>query len=297
MKRLLISLLLGIVIAGSLHEAEAQTARERGIGPFNLSTRRGDITIRLLRREGDMIWLDRQVQSGQWIETGVPKIDIIEFRAPRPPEFIAADAAQNPEQIASAIDQLRRMVARLRAYRDLPGIPVHEALLLTAQLNERREFWRDALQNYEELLAQTYAMSDRPLIRYRAGLCLAKMQQYERALAYLLDDPVPEEDLDLWSLVMQARAGSLAATGRHREAVDALLHLIVFHPYSLNNEVNALANIIPAYIAIGDWDAVMKSYEALQRDYPEAPETTTAGELLAAYTEKVDAERAFQIIE
>ncbi len=277
--------------------AMAQTTRERGFGPFTLVTRRGETTIRILRREDDMIWVDRQVQSGSWVETGVPRREIIALRAPRPEEFIRADAATTPEEISAAIDQLRRMVSRMRNFRDLPGIPVHEAIFLQGQLNERRQYWREALQQYEELLAQTYTMPDRPFIRYRAGICLWRMEQKERALTFLLDDPLPEEDLDLLSEILYARADSLAATKRHREAIDAYLALVVFYPYVANNEPRALAGLLPCYIALGDWDAVMKTFEALQGDYPHAPETAASEAMLIRFNEQVQAERAFHLMD
>ncbi len=278
-------------------QVAAQTARERGYGPFTLVTARGEVTVRLIRREGDMIWMDRQVQSGEWIETGIPKNTIIALRAPRPPEFAKADLAVTSEAIPPAIDELRRLIGRLRTYRDLPGIPVHEAILITAQLNERREFWRDALALYEELLAQTYEMKDRPLIRYRAGLCHWQLDEKEKALGYLMDEPVPEEELALWSSVMFARGDCLASLGRHREAVDIFLTMIVFHPYDQNNEARALAALLPSYMALDDWDAVMKSFEALQGDYPEAPETAKAQERMAKYTTRAEPEKEFQSTE
>lgn len=279
------------------HGTLAQTSIERGVGPYTLNTKRGEITVRLLRREGDMIWLDRQVQSGQWLETGVPRSDVVEFKAPRPPEFIAADKARAPGDIPPVIDQLRKMIAKLRAFRDLPGIPVDEAILITARLNEQRGFWRDALQQYEELLGQTYEIPTRQRIRYMAGLCLWKMQEKQKALTYLLDNPAPEDDMALLSSVLQARGDCLAATGRHREAVDCYLSLIVFYPYEQSNEVQALSRIIPSYIELGEWDAVMKTFDALQGAYPEAPETAEAGKVLASHSEKVEAEKQFQLNE
>lgn len=281
----------------ALQSARAQTAVERGVGPYTLNTKRGEITVRVLRREGDMIWLDRQVQSGQWLETGIPKSDIVEFKAPRAPELLAADKIRNPAEIPPVIDQLRKMIAKLRAFRDLPGIPVDEAIVMTAKLNEQRGFWRDALQQYEELLGQNYEIPNRQRIRYLAGLCLWKMQEKPKALTYLLDNPVPEDDLALLSSVLQARGDCLAATGRHREAVDCYLSLIVFYPFEQSNEVQALSRIIPSYIEMGEWDAVMKTFDALQSTYPEAPETAEAGKLLASHSEKVAAEKQFQLNE
>jgi len=294
------TVILGLVVVtlfGFSGQASAQTSIERGVGPYTLNTKRGEITVRLLRREGDMIWLDRQVQSGEWLETGVPRSDVVEFKAPRPPEFIAADKARTPEEISTVIDQLRKLISRLRTFRDLPGIPVDEAIMITARLNEQRGFWRDALPHYEELLGQSYEIPDRQRVRYLAGLCLWKMQDKPKALTYLLDNPVPEDDMSLLSSVLLARADCLAATGRHREAADCYLSLIVFYPYEQSNEVQALSRIIPSYIELGEWDAVMKTFDALQGAYPEAPETAETGKLLARHAEKVEAEKQFQVNE
>lgn len=295
-RRLIFTSVLVVELLASVM-AFAQTTRERGFGPYTISTQRGEITARILRREGDMIWVDRQVQSGNWVETGLPKSEIITFQSSRPGEFLAADRATTPGQIGPAIDGLRRFVALRRPYRDLPGFGVDEALLLHAQLNERRSSWRDALQLYEDVLSQTYEIANRQQIRYRAGLCLWRMDQKEKALNYLLDDPIPEEDLDLWSAVAHARADSLAAVNRHREAIDGYLNMIVFHPYEQSNEVRALSAIIPSYIALADWDAVTKTLAALKTDYPEAAETKAAEELLAKYPDQLESEKQFQITE
>jgi tetratricopeptide (TPR) repeat protein len=296
MRPLYIALLAMVVMtAGAV--VEAQTTRERGLGPFELTTRRGDVTVRLLRREGDMIWVDRQVRSGEFIETGIPAREVIAFRSPPPRLFAVAEQAATPEQIGAVIDQLRRYVAQFRAYRDLPGIPVNEALLKMAQLNERREFWRDALVIYRELMEQPYDFPGKDMIRYQAGLNLRRMNQCEAALEYLLDDPVPDTDLDVMSTILHARAECLAAAGRAREAVDTYLQLIVFYPYIAGNEVRALAGIVPQFVALQDWDAAVKALEALRRDYAEAEETVATEILLAKYAEQVEREKQFQVIE
>ncbi len=289
----LLALSIGLLPAN----APAQTTRERGHGPYLLVTPRGEVMVRLLRRDGDMVWMDRRMDSGEWVETGVPTQRILDLKAPRPREFVRADEIVSNDQIPEVIDELRRLVARLRSFRDLPGIPVHEALMLQASLNERRSFWREALNTYQEILDQPGETADHLLIQYRAGICLWHLEEFEKALAFLLINPVPEEELNLWSEVMFARADCLAQVERHREAVDAFLPMVVFHPFAQTNEARALSAIIPSFIALGDWDAAMKSFEALQADYPDAPETTAANELLAQYTGEVAAEQVFDINE
>ncbi len=275
----------------------AQTARERGLGPYTLVTKRGEIQVRLIRRDGDMIWVDRLVLSGNYVETGIPRSDIVEFKSPKPQVFTTAEQAQTPEQISAAIDALRRMVAQLRSYRDLPGIPVNAALIQQAKLNERRAYWRDALLTYQELLALPYEFPERRMIRYNAGLCLWRMEQKDKALEFLMDDPVPDEDLVIMSDILYARADSLSAAGRHRDAIETYLDLIVFHPYTQTNELRAMSGILPNYIALQDWDATVKTIEAMKRDYADAAETVAAQTMLEKYTEQVNKEKQFQVTE
>ena len=295
MNRWIAILVLVAGLAGFI--AEAQTARERGIGPFTLVTKRGEITVRLLRREENMIWVDRLVQSGQFVETGIPRSEIIEFKQPRPRLFQMADEAQGEAAIGAAIDQLRRYVAQLRPYRDLPGIPVNEALILQGKLNERRGFWRDAILIYQELLNQPYDFKERPMIRYAAGLCLWRMDQKEKALEFLLDDPVPDDDMDVMAEILYARADSLASTGRHREAIDTYLGMIVFYPFVQTNELRALSGILPSYAALNDWDAAVKTIEALKRDYADAPETEAAMAAMDKFAAEVEKEKQFHVVE
>jgi len=277
--------------------AVAQTTRERGFGPYTLVTRRGEATVRILRRDGDIVWVDRQVQSGAYVETGVPRSEIMEFKAPRPALFDLAEKTEKPEDISGIIDQLRRLSAQLRPYRDLPGIPMNDALILQAKLNERREYWRDALLIYQELMSQSYDFPGKNMVRYWAGTCLWKMNQKEKALEYLLDEPIPDEDMDFFSDILYMRANSFSSLGRHREAVDTYLQMIVFYPYYRTNELRALSGILTNYIALQDWDATTKSLEALKLDYAEAPQTLEAEAMMQKYQEQLDKERQFKIVE
>jgi len=277
--------------------AIAQTVRERGIGPYTLVTRRGEVTVRLLRRDGDIIWVDRLVQSGSYVETGIPRSEVIEFKSAKPVLFVQAEQAQTPEQISATIDGLRRLVAQLKPYRDLPGIQVNAAMIHQAKLNEKREYWRDALVIYQELLTQPYDFPEKNMIRYWSGMNLWRMNQKDKALEFLSDDPIPDEDMNFMSDVLNARADSLSAGGKNREAVDTYLSMIVFYPYVRTNELRALSGIIPNYIALKDWDAVIKSIDAMKLDYAEAPETAAAITLLEKYTAEVEQENQFKVLE
>jgi len=276
---------------------EAQTTRERGFGPYTLITRRGEATVRILRRDGDIVWVDRLVQSGAYVETGVPRSEIMEFKAPRPALFDQAEKVEKPEEVSAIIDQLRRLSAQLRPYRDLPGISMNEALILQAKLNEKREYWRDALLIYQELMNQPYDYPGKNMVRYWAGINLWKMNQKEKALEYLMDEPIPDEDMDLFSDILFMRANSYSELGRHREAVDTYLQMIVFYPYYRTNELRALSGILTNYIALQDWDATTKSLEALKLDYAEAPQTLEAEAMLQKYQEQLEKERQFKIVE
>ena len=297
-KAILARVFIAAVLTVTLADlTSAQTVRERGIGPYTLSTKRGEINVRLLRRDGDIIWVDRLVQSGSYVETGIPRAEIIEFKTAKPALFAMAEQAQTPEQISAAVDQLRRFVAQMRLYRDLPGIPVNTALILQAHLNEKREYWRDALVIYQELMSQPYDYPDKNMVRYWSGLNLWRMDQKEKALEYLMDDPIPDEDQNIMSDILYARADCLSKVGRNREAADTYLSMIVFYPYVRNNELRAFAGIVPVFIALQEWDAAIKEVEAMKLDYPDAPETAAAIASLEKFTSQVENEKKFKAVE
>jgi tetratricopeptide (TPR) repeat protein len=295
MKRIGFIVMTMLLLGGEF--LQAQTVRERGIGPYTLVTKRGEVTVRLLRRDGDIIWVDRLVQSGSYIETGIPRSEIIEFKSPKPALFEQAEQAYSTEQITTAIDQLRRMAAQLRPYRDLPGIQVNAAMIQQAKLNERRSYWRDALVIYQELLTQPYDFPEKNMIRYWSGLNLWRMGQKDKALEFLDDDPIPDEDMGFMSDVLNARADCYSAAGKNREAIDTYLSMIVFYPYVRTNELRAMSGIVPNYIALQDWDAVVKTVDAMKLDYAEAPETAATIALLEKYQAQVEEEKKFKIVE
>lgn len=294
------ALLLVIAAAGlcgiGAPRATAQTERERGLGPFTLVTMRGEITARLLRRDGDIVWVDRLTSDGVYVETGVPVEEIVNFVAPRPRLFELAEQpidGYSPDQIKALHDGLRKMAAQYRPYRDLPGIPTDQAIRIQAGLYEKQEMWRDAYLLYLDLLQLPYRVENRERIQLLTGMCLWHMDRKEDALDYLLDTPIPDDDLAFFSRVMKARADCLAAAGRTLEALEDRLYLVVFYPFVASNEVENLAAAIPLYVEMNEWGAAVKTLDALQTDYPGAPETEASRELLASYTDQVNREKQF----
>lgn len=281
---------------------DAQTRRERGLGPFTVVTPRGEFTIRLLRRDADFIWVDRLTSEGVYIETGVESgiaiREIIRMVSPRPPLF---DLAEQPvesltaEQLAALHNALRTYAARFRPYRDLPGVRADEATRIQAGLYERQGMWREAYMLYRDLLGRDYAIADQNVVELKAGLCLWHMDQKEASLEHLIQDVIPDEDLDFMSEVLLARADALTSVERHEEALRDLLRLIVFYPYIGNNEARSLLATLPNYVALNDWDAAFKSLQALEEDYPDRPETEAARQALAQYQEELEKERQFHV--
>ncbi len=286
------ALLLAVCLCAAV--APAQTARERGVGPFRLVTPRGDVTVRLLRRDKELIWVDQQVSGGSFVETGLNRADITRFEIPQPAAFEAAERASTPEQIAKVQVALKAISDSLRAFRDLPGMPVDQALLLQGMLLERSQRWPAALAVYDELLAAPHRPAVAGTAGLRAALCHARLGQHERVLAMLEQRAIPDDDLALLSELYFARGQALAATGRHDAAILDFLFLVVFDPYVQNNEPRCLAAALPSYAAMQDWAALWKSLAVLRGQYPEAPETKQAEEIAKTYEKQLAAETEYQ---
>lgn len=290
LKRWALLLVVSLCAAG----APAQTARERGVGPFRLVTPRGDVTVRLLRRDRELVWVDQQVSGGTFVETGLARTDITRFEIPRPSAFEAAERAATSEQIARVQVALKGISDSLRAYRDLPGMPVDEALFLQGLLLERSQRWPAALAVYEELLAAPHRPAIAATAGLRAALCHAQLGQHERVLAVLEQRTIPDDDLTLLSDLYFARGRALAAAGRHDEAILDFLFLVVFDPYVQNNEPRCLAAALPSFAALQDWAALWKSLAVLRGQYPDSAETKQAEEIAKTYEKQLAAETEYQ---
>jgi tetratricopeptide (TPR) repeat protein len=282
------ALLLSFFAASSL----AQTP-ERGIGPLTLVAKHGTFSVRLLRRDKTTLWLLQRTQSGTQIETGVPMQDIVRFDIPRAAAFAAAEQAATAEQVAQAYVALKRISDLLKPYRDLPGMPVDDALVMQGRMLEKQGRPTEALALYDDILKQPYAPSCAVEAHVRAAVCRVGLGQPEAALAHL-DEARPSEDrLDLLSDYYFTRGQALAALGRHEDAVMSFMQLVVFHPFVQNNEPRGLEAAVPSFIAMKDWDGAYRARESLRASYPAAPEMARVDELLAPFAKEMDQEKMF----
>lgn len=277
--------------------APAQTdgaARERGVGPMTLKSRQGPFVVRLLRRDGNTVWLLQQTRGGDFVEAGVPVSQILGLAMPRPRAFDFAEQAATWDQMAQARQALRRVSDALGPFRDLPGAVADEALVLQGRLLDKQENWGGALALYEDVLAQTYPSPVRNEALIRAGLCLARLGRNEEALQRLEQAPAGEDDPDLLSDVCFARGQILHALGRDRDAIMSYLYLVVFHPFVHDNEARCLEAVLPCYIALKDWDAAFKTRAVLHRQYPDSAAAARADELLEPFENEMQLEELYK---
>ncbi len=273
----------------------AASDQERGVGPFSMKTAQGSFIVRLLWRDKGTVWVRQQTQAGAWVQAGIPAADIVWIETPRPRAFDLAAQAATPEQIGQVRPLLAKLFETLRPYRDLPGMVADEARVWQARLAERQNLWAEAVAGYEDILRQPYRSTQADAAKLRAGLAYFHLGQKDKALEYLTGAPTDENDLELLSAVYFARAQALAAAGRHAEAIKDFLYLVVFHPYTQNNEPRCLEAVLPSYAALQDWDALAKGWAALRLNYPEAAETKRAEALMKNYTKETEREQQYKI--
>lgn len=292
MKRrlLLLAWLAGLATARA---APAQLP-ERGVGPFTLRTAQAGFPCRLLRREGDLVWLLRTMPDGRQIETGLPKKDLVRLDMPRPKLFDLAAVAVTTQQMEGVRGALQKLGEALRPFRDLPGVMMDEGLLWQGRLLEKQARWREAALLYENIIQQPYDSPQANEALMRAGFCQLRMENYPEALERFEAAAIGEDDANLFSEYLFARARAHAAVGQHRLAILDWLYLVVFHPYVNNNEVRCLGAVLPSYIALKDWDAAYKTLQALREGFPGAPETQEAEDVLRPYEKEMENEALYQ---
>ena len=294
----LLALMLGVaapaVPAQSPAPVPAAPVAPRGIGPFSLETARGPLTVRLLRRDRDLVWVVQQLSAGQAVDTGLPVREITKFNLPRPRLFQAVEAAA-PEQARAMRPQLENYIRQLMPYRDLPGMNVDEAQLLLGRILEQAEDWKGAAALYAEIIGQPYQPAEASSAKLRRGFCLARLGQFEEALPLLEPAILGDSDnLEMVSDIYLMRGEALQKTARHEEAILSYLHLVVFLPYVRDNESRALAAVLPSYAALNDWDAAYKTVQQVREKYTNSPAAMLAEEFAETYPEQMKKEADFR---
>lgn len=295
--RLILPLLAAVL---TVIRADAQAPAgpvERGVGPMTLVTPRGRSTVRLLRREKDFVWVDQLTSSGKYVETGVARADVTNVEIPRPRVLDVWDQAATTDQVAQAQALLKRIYDTMKNFRDLPGIPVDEAQYIQGCLLEKAGRLREALALYDDVKGQAHKPKEVPGATLRAGICRAKLGEFDEALKSLEGATAPEEDTALLSDLHFERAKAYAAIKKHDRAIMDFLYLVVFHPYTESNEVRCLEAVIPSYIAIGDWSGAAKSMAALKSHYPDSESTRRAEALLADHQKELSEEADYVLKE
>lgn len=282
-------------LAGALDPLMAQVANpNRGLGPFKAVIQgRGETQVRLLRRDRSMVWILQQSQGGSFIETGIEAAKFQSLDVPTPALFGQVDRVADAAAAAALLPEMKKLADQLKPFRDLPGMISDQALARVAQLYEKQENWPAAMELYNEILAQPYTNSGVTEARQKAGLCLVRMKEYEKALQLLDIEALGSEDPSVLSEVYMARALAFEASGNLDQALMSYLHLVVFFPFVENNEEKCLAAALPLYEKLGDWDGAWKTVEALSRLYPGTPGAEAAAAFAARNQEAFRKEADF----
>ena len=274
--------------------AEAQTApAPAGVGPFTIESARGRVTARLLRRDKETLWVRTESAAGGSAEAGIPLAELKTIELPVPRVFELAAAAGTAEQQKAAHDGLDRLIVTLKPFRGLPGVIVDEAVLRKGRLHARQGQWREAVRQYEDVLQQPHESAQKAAARLGAGVACELSGDHEAALKYLEGAEVPEDDEELLSSAIFARASAKAALGRHEAAVLDYLHLVVFHPFVQNNEARCLEAALACYVELKDWESLYKTVQWLRKEYPAAAETRRAEEIFEEHRAELEAAGQF----
>lgn len=285
--------MLACLLGPAAAQAQTATAASAGVGPFAIESVRGRVNARLLRRDKETLWVMTESAAGGAYEAGVPLAELKMIEMPVPRVFDLAATAATAEQQKAAHDGLDRLISTLRPFRGLPGVIVDDAILRKGRLYARQGQWRDAVRQYEDVLQQPYESVQKAAARLGAGIAYELSGDHESALKYLEGVEMPEEDEDLISSAVFARASAKVAVGRHDAAIMDYLLLVVFHPFVQNNEARCLEAVLPCYVEIKDWESLYKTVQWLRKEYPAAPETRRAEEIFEEHRKELEAAGQF----
>ena len=117
----------------------------------------------------------------------------------------------------------------------------------------------------------------------RAGIAYAKNGEPLEAVEYLGGILLPEDDEKLLSELLFALGDSYFALGNYDNALLSYLPLVVFYPYSHNNEPRGLTAAMNCYAELKEWEPLYRTIQEIHTAYPNTPAAKAADEILEKF--------------
>ena len=284
-----------LLLAASALSASAQ------LGPYPVVTKQATFNAEIVKREQDILWVRRQATDGRASpQIGIAVADIVQIQMPRPAAFDAierlrANPASPDAQIQAGHGVLDRIILQTRPFRDIPGIYTDEAILIKGRLFDRQNLPREAIRQYEYLLANAQFFAVTTNAQILAGIAYANVGEPQFAVEYLGTMPLSEDDEALLSAQLFALGDSYLALGNVDQSLLSYLQLVVFYPYVGDNEPRALAAVLACYAKLGEWEPLYRTIQEIKKNYPDSPAVKIADDMVAKY--KDDLVKAGQFVD
>ena len=268
------------------------------LGPWPIQTKQTRLEASIVKREGDILWIQRAAADGTAPQIGLPVADLVEIQMPRPAlldavEKLRAAPAATDDQFAKAHAALDKLILQLKPLRDLPGIPVNEAMLLKGRLYDAKGLWRESIRLYEDVRAKAAGTALATNAQILAGIAYAQGEEWQFAVEYLGGVPLPEDDEELLSKLLFALGNAYFALENYDNALLSYLPLVVFYPYVYDNEPRGLAATLGCYAALKEWEPLYRTVQEIQKNYPGTPAEKTAAGFLEKYAAELGAAGQF----
>ena len=259
------------------------------LGPYPIQTKQAQFEALLVKREKDILWVERQAEDGtRSPQVGLAVADILAIGMPRPSLFDAVEKirtapAATDAQFAAAHAALDKFILQTKALRDLPGIPANEAMVLKGKLFSKKTLWREAIRQYEDVVTKAPGTAIATNAQLLCGIAYSRCDEHQFAIEYLGGMPLPEEDEELLSDMLFALGNSYFALGNYDNALMSYLPLVVFYPYIYGNEARGLAASLGCYAQLKEWEPLYRTVQEIKASYPGSPAEQVADKYLADF--------------
>jgi len=259
------------------------------IGPYPILTKQAKFKAKIVKREKDILWVQRESADGQTMpQVGLAIGDILEIQIPRPSLFksverIRTSPKATDAQFKAAHKALDKMILQLKPLREIKGIPANEAMLLKARLYDRKGLWKESTRLYENILSHVKPCPLTTQAQILAGIAYAQEEEYIYAIEYLGGIDLPEEDEELLSKLLFALGNAYYALENYDNALLSYLPLVVFYPYVYDNEPRGLAAALGCYAHLGEWEPLYRTIQEIKKNYPNTPADKTADQFIKDY--------------